>query len=135
LSFDPLRIAEPVGWLAGGPSIHVPGPPHSVTENIMKATILLAMALSLVSIEAHAISRYNSRSMSCDRIQAAIHQEGAVILRYSSARNPGLPLYDRYVANGSYCSYGEFAQAEWVPASDTPSCPVQRCAQITYDEH
>lgn len=101
----------------------------------MRATVSLALALSLASVPAYAISRYNSRSMSCARIQATVRSEGAVILRYTSARNPGLPLYDRYVANDGYCDFGEYAQVTWVPASDTQSCPVMTCQQITYDEH
>lgn len=100
----------------------------------MKWAVLAALSLSLFSAEALAISRYNSQSMSCGSIQAAIQREGAAILRYSSARTPGLPLYDRYVANGSYCSYGEYAELVSVPASDTGSCLVLVCKEITYSE-
>lgn len=101
----------------------------------MKATVPLVFALCLAAVPAQAISRYNSLSMSCARIQAVIRSEGAVILRYVSARNPSLPLFDRYVANDGFCDFGEYAQVAWVPASDTPSCPVMSCQQITYDEH
>jgi hypothetical protein len=101
----------------------------------MKATVPIALALVLVSLPAHAISRYNSQGMSCARIQAVVRSEGAVILRYSSARNPSLPLYDRYVAHDGYCEFNEYAEWEWVPAKDTRSCPVRACKDITYDEH
>lgn len=100
----------------------------------MKRAVLIAFSLSLVSGQALAISRYNSQGMTCDRIQAAIKSEGAAILRYSSMRVPGLPLYDRYVANGSYCSFGEYAELTSVPASDTRSCLVLYCKEITYSE-
>ncbi len=100
----------------------------------MKRAILLALSLSLVPAAALAISRYNSQTMTCDSIRAAINREGAAILRYSSARTPGLPLYDRYVADGSFCSYGEYAEAAWIPARDTGSCPVLVCKEITYSE-
>lgn len=100
----------------------------------MKTKLLLALALTLAAADAHAISRYDAQSMSCDRIQAAVRKEGAVILRYSSARNPGLPLYDRYVANDGYCEFDEYAQTTWVPAADTRSCPVSVCKDVTYDE-
>ncbi|HWK63500.1 MAG TPA: hypothetical protein VNS34_01065 [Rhizobiaceae bacterium] len=93
-----------------------------------------ALSLSLVSGEALAISRYNSQSMTCDSIQAIIQREGAAILRYASTRTPGLPLYDRYVADGTYCSYGESAEVTSVPARDTPSCLVLSCKEITYSE-
>lgn len=100
----------------------------------MTRTVLVALSLSLVSAEALAISRYNSQSMSCGSVQAAIQREGEAILRYSSARTPGLPLYDRYVANGTYCGYGESAETTSVPASDTRSCLVLVCKEITYSE-
>lgn len=100
----------------------------------MKTKLLLAFALTMASAEAYAISRYSSQGMSCARAQAIVENEGAVILRYSSARNPGLPLYDRYVAHDGYCSYGEYAKVDWVPTRDTPSCPVFRCEQRTYDD-
>jgi len=102
-------------------------------EAIMKAMVVLASALSLVSVEAQAISQYNSQSMSCDRVQAVVQGEGAVILHYSSARNPGLPLYDRYVANGTYCQVTEYAKLASVPASDQQSCRVLKCADMTND--
>lgn len=100
----------------------------------MKRAVLVALSLSVLSAEALAISRYNSRSMSCGNIQATIQREGAAILRYSSTRTPGLPLYDRYVANGTYCGYGESAETSSVPASDTPTCLVLVCKEITYSE-
>lgn len=96
--------------------------------------LVAALSLSLVSADALAISRYNSQSMTCDSIQATIQREGSAILRYASTSTPGLPLYDRYVANGTYCGYGESAETSSVPASDTPSCLVLACKEITYSE-
>ena len=69
----------------------------------MKKIVLLALALSLVSAEALAISRYSSQSMSCSRIQDVLKREKAAILRFTSTRTPGLPLYDRYVEGDAYC--------------------------------
>lgn len=90
-------------------------------------TAILALCLSLVSLEAHAISRYNSESLTCGRAQAIVRDEGAVILRYQSTRNPGLPLYDRYVASDLYCDSHEIAQLSPVPTSDSAACPVAKC--------
>lgn len=92
----------------------------------MKKMILTA-AVVMATIPAHAISRYNSEAMSCGQAQAAVVGEGAVILRYSSPRNPSLTLYDRYVAHSGYCQINEYAKAAWVPTADTPSCPVYVC--------
>jgi hypothetical protein len=100
----------------------------------MKSKCLLVLVLVLTSAEAYAISRYNSQGMTCGRVQAAIRNEGAVILRYSSKRNPSLPLYDRYVLHDGFCSYGEYAKYASVPTRDTPSCPVYKCEQRTYDD-
>lgn len=99
----------------------------------MKSKYPLALLLALISADAYAISRYNSLQMTCDRVQEAIQTEGAVILRYVSRRTPGLPLYDRYVLHDGYCGYGEYAKWVSVPTRDTPSCPVYKCEQRTYD--
>lgn len=101
----------------------------------MKSRVVLALALTLASAEAHAISRYYSQRMTCDTVQAAIRNEGAVILRYSSTRNPSLPLYDRYVLHDGYCEYGEYAKFATVPTRDAASCPVYKCEQRSYDDH
>lgn len=100
----------------------------------MKSRCLLVLVLVLMAADANAISRYNSPSMSCAQVQAAIRNQGAVILRYSSQRDPSLPLYDRYVLHDGYCEYGEYAKYASVPTRDTPSCPVYRCEQRTYDD-
>ena len=66
----------------------------------MKA-VLIALSLLLVSFEAHAISRYNSTSMSCGEIKATVRGEGAVILRWRG--NSGTQRYGRFVAHGGFC--------------------------------
>lgn len=95
-------------------------------------TALIALTLVATALPAHAISRYNSTQMSCGEAQSRIQEEGAVILRYRSARNPSLPLYDRYVAHGGYCRPGEYAKLEVVPTADTNRCRVLKCMQRTY---
>ena len=93
----------------------------------MKRTVLIAMCLSLVSLQAHAISRYNSTSMTCSQVKARLQSEGAAILRWRSKGNPSLPLYGRFVANGRYCESGTRAKTSYVPTSDRKSCPVLEC--------
>ncbi|MDO1581802.1 hypothetical protein [Rhizobium oryzicola] len=91
--------------------------------------ILLSVSLSLLLVtQAHAISRYQSKSMTCDQVHSAIEREGAVILRYSG--RSGVPLYDRYVSSRRFCSPGEFAKSGTVPTSDQASCPVRSCEDI-----
>ncbi len=93
-------------------------------------TILLAACLVLVAAEAQAVSRYDPTRMSCGRVQSTIAREGAVILRYRSARTPGLPLFDRYVDSDRFCTRGEVAFPATVPAADTRACPVHRCKVV-----
>ena len=88
---------------------------------------LLAFALCMAAGNAWAISRHDPTAMSCADVQATIAREGAVILRYRSARTPSLPLYDRYVADGRYCTTGEIVYPASVPAADTGACPVHLC--------
>ena len=93
----------------------------------MTRLLLIALAATVTAAPAHAISRYNSQGMSCGQVQAAVQREGAVILRYRSARNPSLTLYDRYVSGGRYCSVGEVAVGASVPTKNDRSCYVLKC--------
>lgn len=97
----------------------------------MTRLLMIALAATMLTAPAHAISRYNSQGMSCGQVQAAVQREGAVILRYRSTRNPSLTLYDRYVSGGRFCSVGEVAVGSSVPTKDNPSCYVLKC--ISFD--
>ena len=96
---------------------------------LKKATI--AFCAILVPASAHAISRYVSTSMTCQKVQATISQQGAVILQYKSARTGNL-LYDRYVQDRRFCAGGETTDWASVPTKDKKSCRVIRCEQIEY---
>jgi hypothetical protein len=96
-------------------------------------TVLLAVGLSLVAFQAHAISRYDPTRMSCARLQETVAREGAVILRYSSRTVPGLPLYDRYVASTRFCNWGEVRDPAYVPTLDAKSCQVYKCKRPDID--
>ena len=96
-------------------------------------TILLAACLVLVAAEAQAVSRYDPTRMSCDRVQATLARQGAVILRYQSTRVPGLPLYNRYVSDARFCSPGEVRSRAYVPSADTKSCAVYVCKRPDFD--
>ena len=98
----------------------------------MKRLAMVSL-LVLAAFPAHAISRYNSMSMSCAAAQDRIAQEGAVILRYHSARQPTLLLYNRYVVDARFCALGEGTVVDTVPTRDNPQCVVLMCRDITYD--
>ena len=92
----------------------------------MKA-VLVFLSLSMLATPALAISRYNSRSLSCDDVHRKIAAERAVILRYPSTRVAGMTLYDRFVSNAGMCNNYEYPQRLTVPTKDRPSCPVYAC--------
>lgn len=97
--------------------------------------VLAATLVALtVATPAGAISRYNAWTMSCGEAKSLIRSQGAVILRYRSARNPSLSLYDRFVSDGRFCQAGEQTEPASVATADTNSCPVRKCVQIEYDD-
>lgn len=94
--------------------------------------IILALCISAIALPAAAIQRYNIQTMSCSAVQQAVQNDGAAILRWRSARNPTLPLYDRFVRNRLFCDPGEYAKRVYVPTRDRKSCVVRKCADVEY---
>lgn len=97
-------------------------------------SVLAAVCLCLVAGQAQAISRYDPTRMSCGEVQSVVGRDGAVILRYRSTRNPGLPLYDRYVVDSRFCDMGEVRARAYVPSADLNSCPVYKCKRVEFDD-
>jgi hypothetical protein len=93
---------------------------------VSSVAVVLAMAVSLSSTDAAAISRYESTSLSCSTIKAKIQGEGAVILQYVSNQTGNL-LYNRYVRNANYCNAYQTTRSKSVPAADTQNCHVYYC--------
>jgi hypothetical protein len=89
----------------------------------------MAAAMLLLASEALAISRYDPTGMACADVQETIEREGAVILRYASSSILGLPLYDRYVYNRSFCAQHEVTRTTGVPSADRRYCSVKKCVQ------
>src|SRR5690349_6476699 len=98
----------------------------------MKRIFLATVLLLMVTAQASAIKRYQTTSMTCQAIKAAIKNDGAAILRYQSERNPNLPLYGRYVKSRQYCQAEETTEFRSVPSKDTSSCPVLACVPIEF---
>jgi hypothetical protein len=82
------------------------------------------MALALVPLQAQAISRYSSPSLSCATIQSRIQSEGAVILRWTQP--PDIQRYNRFVANSQFCDSGQTTAATAIPSADG-QCGVWEC--------
>ena len=91
----------------------------------MKRLILAAIAV-LVPVEASAIVRYIVQDMTCVEVQDSVNRDGVAIL-YRKAGKSGVPIYDRYVANESFCQGGQKAIKESVPTADTQTCRVSKC--------
>lgn len=96
--------------------------------------LAVAAGFSFHAVEAHAINRYTSTSMTCSKIKAIISQEGAAIMQYRSPRT-GLPLYDRYVKNRLFCPGGQTTDRAYIPSQDLPACPVNRCEEIEFFDY
>lgn len=96
--------------------------------------IAIILPLLLVAADASAISRHNIAGMTCAKVQAVVQSEGAAILNYRSARNPALPLYDRFVSDRSYCGPAEIANRTSVPTADRKSCPVRNCIPFSISD-
>ena len=96
--------------------------------------LLIALGLSLLSAEAHAISRYNSTSMSCAEVKRTINAEGAAIMRWRSLTNSSIQRYGRFVASDAYCPAAEIAESSFIPSSDRKSCSVLECKQYSPDD-
>ncbi|MCP4314852.1 MAG: hypothetical protein GY789_02115 [Hyphomicrobiales bacterium] len=101
----------------------------------MTKRILLFICLFAISLPAHAISRYNTPSLTCSRIQTILKSENAAILRYPSPRIADLTLYDIYVSHGRYCDYGEYGKTAYVPARDTRQCKVLECKPVSNQDN
>ncbi len=86
----------------------------------------LAAIVALAPVEASAVVRYMVQDMTCAEVQDSVNRDGVAIL-YRKAGQSGVPLYDRYVANESFCEGGQNAIKESVQTADTKSCRVSKC--------
>jgi hypothetical protein len=93
--------------------------------------LAIIVPMLMLAGEASAIERYQTTSMSCARVQAAVKNDGAAILRYPAPDNPSLVLFDRYVRDRTFCSSSQRADLQSVPAADTRTCRVRKCVRAS----
>ncbi|MDI7865067.1 hypothetical protein MRS76_24425 [Rhizobiaceae bacterium n13] len=86
---------------------------------------ILGLMLVMASPAAAAPPTYDPTSLTCQGVRSVLAQNGAAILQYTS--RSGLPIYNRYVANQSYCWGGPMVWRS-VPTRDNPACPVAACS-------
>ena len=95
------------------------------TPYVVTGAALMAIGGSLVALDAHAISRYTSTSMSCPAVKSVVRNEGAVILRWTSGQT-GNPRFARFVRSTAFCDPNERAVPASVPSA-SGSCTVKKC--------
>jgi len=88
--------------------------------------LVLAAVVALAPVEAGAIVRYMVQDMTCAEVKESVDRDGVAIL-YRQGGQTGVPLYDRYVADKSYCQSGQDTIKEAVPTADTRNCRVSKC--------
>lgn len=103
---------------------------------VVSTTVIIAGIAGILfsTSTASAISRIETENKSCAYVQSRIAREGAAILRHSSKLIPGLTLFDRYVANRSFCIMGEVTESATVPTKDNKACPVLKCYRPDHPE-
>ena len=85
-----------------------------------KLVLTLALITSVSSVQAQ--QGPFTPSLPCRQVQQIVFASGAVVL------STGPHTYDRYVRDRSFCLIDEYLEPVWVPARDTPQCPVgYRC--------
>lgn len=92
----------------------------------------LAILMTLLSVEVHAQSNLDPTRMTCAETKATIRRLGAAVLRWN-APGTGVPRYDRYVRNASYCSLSQTMMAAFVPTRDRKSCGLNKCGPKSDD--
>jgi hypothetical protein len=108
---------------------------HPATGGPVMKLWLIAAGILLIASEAQAISRYQTLRMGCEEVQDVVRQEGAVILRWHSFRDPSLPLYGRYVSDRRFCDLGEVTKFESVPTADHRYCTVKQCVRPDIEDY
>lgn len=79
----------------------------------------LAIAfVALLAAGAAQAQRLDTTQMSCAQARATVARAGAIVL------NSGPHIYDRYVSDRRFCSFGEVTELAFAPTRDTAMCPV-----------
>ncbi|PLW75717.1 hypothetical protein [Cohaesibacter celericrescens] len=95
----------------------------------------IATALSVIAISAIASTTFasaaqhvDSHSLTGSQVKQLVQEQGSVLL------DTGPNLFDRYVANGSYCTLlGEHAEPAYVPTANSSSEFVGYTCQANHD--
>ncbi len=75
----------------------------------------------VLTATAVAAARPDARAMTCGQVQAAIRQQGAVVM------TTGPHTYDRFVGRASACLRPDIPWPATVRTRDDAQCPVYNC--------
>ncbi len=96
----------------------------------MKKTLLLGSLLLLpLATQTEAETRLTVKSQSCGEVKSTIHDEGAVILRWTDPRT-GRSHSDRFVAGAPYCDKGFFIRFELIDIA-AGVCSLKQCTDAS----
>lgn len=96
--------------------------------------LLVAALLLAASADAGLTARLTTTSLSCERVQRIIRQEGGVVMYWQSQRVPGLPRYERLVRDSNFCPPEDYAEPTYVPSADREKCVVKHCQPRINDD-
>lgn len=87
---------------------------------------IAAVVLAGWMTAASAQGRPDSLTMTCQQASALVRSRGALVL------GTGPNVYDRYVADGRFCTLPDVAEPAWVATRDKRQCMVgYRCKPAT----
>ncbi len=97
----------------------------------MKKIALTLSVLSLVSVAsvAQAMNLTSTTDLTGSQVKSLVQDKGAIVL------STGSDLYDRYVANSSYCNPSEDTQRAYVVTKDSNSSLIGYTCVAGNDEN
>lgn len=94
------------------------------------ATAFSAFAIAALTVAGPALAanHVNTQNLTGNQVKQIVQEQGSVLL------STGPDLFDRYVANASYCSFGEEAQAAYVPTANSNATFVGYTCDVQHDK-
>lgn len=95
---------------------------------VSKTGFVVAAALSIAAISQAGHARPGTQSYTCEGVRDLIAQRGAIVMNTTSSH-----VYRRFVANRSFCSYGERTKRYSVPTR-SGRCSLRICVEFDNDD-
>ncbi|WP_119308241.1 hypothetical protein [Cohaesibacter haloalkalitolerans] len=98
-------------------------------RKLTTALSVLAISAFAFGASASASQRVDSHSLTDVQAKQLVQENGSVLL------STGPDLYDRYVANGAYCFFGEQPEPAYVPTANSSSAFVGYTCAPDFDQN